>query len=77
MPRGVPSKTIEERVAEIDKKITYHQENITKLTAKREKILNTKKTKVKTKALLELLEDKGLSFEDLISIVEPYRKKVE
>jgi len=35
MPRGVPSKTIEERVAEIDKKITYHQESINKLAAKK------------------------------------------
>jgi len=38
-------------------------------------MLNANKTKVETKALLELIESKGLSYEDVKNIIEPYRKK--
>ena len=59
----------EERIAEIDKKIATYQENIKKLTAKKEAILNPKhrpSKSAKMKAISAIAKETGMSEEEVI-----------
>ena len=60
-------KSVEERLAELDKKISAHKSNISVLEAKKITILNPSPRKKKTtiKNLLALAKENGLSEEEI------------
>jgi len=58
----------EERIAELDKKIAFHEEAIKKLQERKERILNPKprvSEKAKIKTLLAQLQESGMTIEDI------------
>lgn len=65
------SRTVEERIAEIDEKIQKHEAAIENLRKKKDAILNPKTRTAKPSAamLKKLMKEKNLSYEDIVNMV--------
>lgn len=65
------NRTVEERVAEIDKKIQKHEAAVENLRKKKEAILHPKARTAKPSAamLKKLMEEKNLSYEDVVNMI--------
>ena len=66
MPKS--KKTLEERIAEIDAKISYHKDNVKKLEAKKKVLLTPKQKKAKTtvKAVMDKAKKAGMKPEEIL-----------
>lgn len=69
-------RTTEERVAEIDAKIAYHEAHLKTLQQKREDVLNPvrKARKASMKQVTDRLKESGLSPEQLLALIEKASK---
>lgn len=68
---GRKFRPLPERLAEIDKKIKFHQDTIDRLNTKKAKMIkNATNEKEQIKTLKEKLEAKGMSIEDLLKKID-------
>lgn len=70
MPRGIATKTKQDKLDIIDAKIQKLQDSITKLKAERKTIEKQDATKAETKQLMDALKLKGMTIDDLIKTIE-------
>lgn len=81
MPRGVkgsgepraPRKTVNDKIAAIDAKIEKLKQEIAELTAQKKELENIKEQK-KTSELLKVMEESGLSADELLEIAKTAKK---
>lgn len=69
-------RSVEERVAEVEQKIAYHEEHLKVLNQKKQDLLNpTKKTrKASMKQVTEKIKESGLSPDELLALINKATK---
>ena len=69
-------RTVEERIAEVDAKIAYHEEHVKTLQQRREDLINPPKVARKTsmKQIADRIKESGLSTEEVMQLIEKATK---